>query len=744
MGFPWPLIPGNNLADLPSVAAALQNLALGNYDNPPLGATPTIDWTRGVTQTGTLTADCTLVFTAPHKPGRLTLFLTEDGTGNHTITLPGNAVWSQGVPPYPMAASLSRVLEIDYDGSTYRVWYSPSSGDNYLPIVTATSTTALTASSPPFIELTGTLTHQIYLPDIATLYKGWSVNIFNSSTGNVLLRSFDGTLITTLLASGGHFHGVCRATSGSQPTAWLIGKVSLTSGVVGTLGKANGGTGEDNSTGGTANTFFARPDGGTGAAAFRAIVAADLPNLSGTYQPLNADLTAIAALDATAGLIAKTAANTYARRAIAGTANEITVTNGDGAAANPTLSLPTAMTFTGKTVTGGTYTGAVSFNGVSIGKAYTNTATLGATPSLNLAANQNQSGTITNNCTFTFTDPTTPCDISILLTANSTGGYTMAWPGNVIWADGPVPRAVPANETIEIGGRFDGVNHRLGWKPFSKDRVKITGTTATADADMANSSAEMWIDDTAGNSAIKAKLSDSGGTKKTVTLQMNQPRVGSTTSSATPTINTDIVDIYRITALAANITSFTTNLSGTPAHGQKLRIEITGTATRTIAWGSSFENGTNNVLPTTTIGTEQLNVELVYNSATSKWQAANGEVNTITFSFDGGGSAITTGAKAVLYVPYSHEILEATLIGGPSGSMVVDVWKAAYSTSTLPTVANTITASAKPTLSSATGAQDATLTGWTKAQAASSYRANIDSCSTITAATLTLKVRKAG
>lgn len=40
---------------------------------------------------------------------------------------------------------------------------------------------------------------------------------------------------------------------------------------------------------------------------------------------------------------------------IVGTANEITVTNGDGSAGNPTLSLPAALTFTGKTVTGGTF-----------------------------------------------------------------------------------------------------------------------------------------------------------------------------------------------------------------------------------------------------------------------------------------------------------------------------------------------------------------------------------------------------
>lgn len=46
------------------------------------------------------------------------------------------------------------------------------------------------------------------------------------------------------------------------------------------IGKAYGGTGVDNSTGGTANQFWARPDGSTGAAVYRAIVAADIPTLN--------------------------------------------------------------------------------------------------------------------------------------------------------------------------------------------------------------------------------------------------------------------------------------------------------------------------------------------------------------------------------------------------------------------------------------------------------------------------------
>lgn len=69
---------------------------------------------------------------------------------------------------------------------------------------------------------------------------------------------------------------------------------------------------------------------------------------------LSNDLEALEGLTTT-GFITRTATDSADTRTITGTSNEISVSNGDGISGDPTLSLPSSLTFTGKTVTGGTF-----------------------------------------------------------------------------------------------------------------------------------------------------------------------------------------------------------------------------------------------------------------------------------------------------------------------------------------------------------------------------------------------------
>jgi hypothetical protein len=189
-----------------------------------------------------------------------------------------------------------------------------------------------------------------------------------------------------------------------------------------------------------------------------------------------------------------------------------------------------------------------------------------------------------------------------------TGPASAAADGNVALFDGL------GGKTIKDGGT------RAAWLAAGINGA--TGKTTPVDADEL-----ALIDSAASNVLKKLTWANLKATLKTyfdslattLTNKRITARVGSTTSSATPTINTDNVDIYRLTAQAADITSMTTNLSGAPNHGDTLVIEITGTGARAITWGTGFEASTV-ALPTTTVSTNMLQVSFLYNSATSKWR----------------------------------------------------------------------------------------------------------------------------
>jgi hypothetical protein len=124
-------------------------------------------------------------------------------------------------------------------------------------------------------------------------------------------------------------------------------------------------------------------------------------------------------------------------------------------------------------------------------------------------------------------------------------------------------------------------------------------------------------------------------------------------------------------------------------------------------------------------------------AATPSWVT---QYLSISYVIDGGGATISAGIKGDITVPFACAIEEWTLLADQSGSIVVDLWKDTYANYP-PTVGDTITGSAKPTISAATKGQSSTLTGWTSTIAAGdTLRFNVDSCTSITRVTLSLKV----
>ena len=116
--------------------------------------------------------------------------------------------------------------------------------------------------------------------------------------------------------------------------------------------------------------------------------------------------------------------------------------------------------------------------------------------------------------------------------------------------------------------------------------------------------------------------------------------------------------------------------------------------------------------------------------------------NGIAITFGNGATIPSTGELMWFEVPYDLRGWGWTLLGSPSGSLVLDLWKDTYANYP-PTVADTVAGSEKPTLSAQTKNQDLALSTWTTDWAQGDIVVvNIDSIATVTRATLALRTRR--
>jgi hypothetical protein len=145
---------------------------------------------------------------------------------------------------------------------------------------------------------------------------------------------------------------------------------------------------------------------------------------------------------------------------------------------------------------------------------------------------------------------------------------------------------------------------------------------------------------------------------------------------------------------------------------------------------------------TYTDATPELKADAIF--GTSAGTVAEGNhTHTVTvalnFVIDGGGSAITTGLKGFVRVPFAwSDIAKASLLADASCSAVVDIWKDTFANHP-PTDADSMTAAAPLTLSTADSVEDSTLTGWTQTGSAGDVLAfNVDSNDTAELLTVVL------
>ena len=128
-------------------------------------------------------------------------------------------------------------------------------------------------------------------------------------------------------------------------------------------------------------------------------------------------------------------------------------------------------------------------------------------------------------------------------------------------------------------------------------------------------------------------------------------------------------------------------------------------------------------------------------TAANTWSLDDGTTD-ILFTLDNRNTVFATGVAGDIHVPFACTITGVFIFADQTGSIVLDLWKDSFANFP-PTDADSITASAPVTISSAAKASDTTLTGWTTSIAAGDIiRVNIDSVSSITRFTLAIRVKR--
>lgn len=129
-------------------------------------------------------------------------------------------------------------------------------------------------------------------------------------------------------------------------------------------------------------------------------------------------------------------------------------------------------------------------------------------------------------------------------------------------------------------------------------------------------------------------------------------------------------------------------------------------------------------------------------TAASNGSGGTPPIQKLSFTIDGGGVALTaTGLQKYFSFPCNGTITKVRVLGDQSGSIVFDIWKDTWANRP-PTNADSITASAKPTLSSAQFYEDSTLTGWTTSVSAGDLGGiEIESVATLTWAILEIFIQ---
>lgn len=211
------------------------------------------------------------------------------------------------------------------------------------------------------------------------------------------------------------------------------------------------------------------------------------------------------------------------------------------------------------------------------------------------------------------------------LSASSAGALTTTEPTGATQISLPIMVAITTTSVLIFNQR--GLPSTVKTTDYSAKGIILVGTGSNT-----YSGQSVGADDT----SLVASSAAGGGVawvnQYTATKTLTNKRVTkrvlqSSGPGGTPSINTDNYDEVELSALAANISSMTSGMTGTPGLHDSLVIWFKDNGTlRTIAWGALFES-CGATLPTTTVANKRLGVALKWNLFASSLWGCVGVVN---------------------------------------------------------------------------------------------------------------------
>lgn len=410
------------------------------------------------------------------------------------------------------------------------------------------------------------------------------------------------------------------------------------------------------------------------------------------------------------GLMVRTALNTTVARAITGTASQVTVTNGDGVAGAPVISLP---------LNGGTDITADLEEETHASEHLENAADEILVENLGTACPENQipkanatggivcatdeTGGGSADMIGDFSSPPTLtlATGSVNVTAGGgAGAYLIDVEGGVASTDDWTAATCAAGVSFSVRAANDArsvviVNASIPTPAAADLTLDQDGDIAFVVCQTANTPEVVLFKDESGSISVSGITGGSGG----------------------PT-RLDFVEDG--TAIADPVTAGRVRF-GIDSTNKRMQIRAAGGSAKTTVYEADAQTLTNK-----SISVDQI----------------TGRTGSVTMTIDGGGATITTGNKKYIRVPYAGTITQVTTLADQSCSIVVDIWKDTYANYP-PTDLDSITASAPPTITAALKSQDATLTGWTTSVAAGDILGfNVDSVTSCTWVTVQLDLNK--